>query len=51
MQELEESSLWLELLAELGLPATAQLDALLDESNQLIRIFATSVKTLRRHAC
>jgi four helix bundle protein len=47
LQELEESALWLELLQEHNLANREGLRQLLDETNQLISIFVTSVKTLR----
>lgn len=47
LQELEESALWLELLQEHNLTNREGLRQLLDETNQLISIFVTSVKTLR----
>jgi hypothetical protein len=47
LQELEESALWLELLQEHNLANREGLLQLLDETNQLISIFVTSVKTLR----
>jgi four helix bundle protein len=46
LQELEESALWLELLAEHQMANAEGLRQLLDETNQLIGIFITSVKTL-----
>ena len=46
LQELEESALWLELLVEHNLANQEGLSQLLDETNQLIGIFITSVKTL-----
>jgi four helix bundle protein len=47
LQELEESALWIELLHMHGLAHTEALHQLLDEANQLIGIFVTSLKTLR----
>jgi four helix bundle protein len=46
LQELEESALWLELLAEHQMANADGLRQLLDETNQLISIFVASVKTL-----
>jgi four helix bundle protein len=46
LQELEESALWLELLTEHQMANAEGLRQLLDETNQLIGIFITSVKTL-----
>ncbi|MEM7534777.1 MAG: four helix bundle protein [Chloroflexota bacterium] len=48
LQELEESSLWLELLSEHEMANTAGLAQILDETNQLIAIFVASVQTLKR---
>jgi four helix bundle protein len=46
LQELEESALWLELLSEHQKASVEALCQLLDETNQLISIFVTSIKTL-----
>lgn len=46
LQELEESALWLELLVEHQMANQEGLQQLLDETNQLIGIFITSIKTL-----
>jgi four helix bundle protein len=46
LQELEESALWIELLELHDLVRTEALYQLLDETNQLISIFVTSLKTL-----
>lgn len=48
VQELEESALWLELLREHEMAHAEGLDQLLDETNQLISIFITSINTLRK---
>lgn len=47
VQELEESTLWLELLDEHDLASQEQLRSLLDESHQLLAIFLASLTTLR----
>jgi four helix bundle protein len=47
LQELEESSYWMELLIESGLVAEERLADLLDESRQLIAIFVTCVKNAK----
>jgi four helix bundle protein len=47
LQELEESALWLELLYEHRLAQSEELKELLDETNQLIGIFLTSIRTLQ----
>lgn len=46
LQELEESSLWLELLVENDMANPEELTLLLRETNELISIFVTSLKTL-----
>lgn len=46
LQELEESSLWLELLDEHQMANAEGLRQLLNETNELIGIFVTSLKTL-----
>ncbi len=49
-QELAESSLWLELLVESGIIRIDLLRDLLDETEQLLRIVVTSIKTIKsRH--
>ncbi len=47
LQELEESALWLELLAENDMAHPDGLHQLLEETNQLISIFIVSIRTLR----
>jgi four helix bundle protein len=47
VQELEESELWLELMNDNNMANEEGLNQLLDETNQLISIFVTSLKTLR----
>jgi four helix bundle protein len=46
IQELDETAYWIELLIEAGLNAEATLSPLLDETNQLIAIFTSSVKRI-----
>ncbi|NCC31264.1 four helix bundle protein [Candidatus Chloroploca asiatica] len=46
LQELEESALWLELLNDHHMANAEGLRQVLDETNQLIGIFITSMKTL-----
>ena len=46
-QELDETIMWLELLVEAGIVSEGKLAALLDESDQLIRITVTSIKNTR----
>jgi four helix bundle protein len=46
LKELRESRRWLRLIQEVPLlKDPANLDALLDETNQLIKIFSASIKT------
>lgn len=49
LQELEESALWLELLIEHNMAHQQGLHQLLDETNQLIGIFITSIRTMQSH--
>jgi four helix bundle protein len=44
LQELEETSYWLELLVESGIVPAARLEDLIDEAKQLVDIFVTCVK-------
>lgn len=46
-QELEETMYWLELLVESGLVPNGQLEPLLDESNQLMAIYATIIRNAK----
>lgn len=48
LREADETLYWLELLAESGTVKPELLDNLIDESNQLLAIFAASVKTSRK---
>jgi len=48
LQELEESALWLELLCEHEMAHTNGLEQIIDETNQLIAIFITSINTLKQ---
>ena len=47
-RELEETIYWLELLIESGTAKAERLTLLTDEANQLMAIFAASLKTARR---
>jgi len=47
-QELEESELWLELLRDSGVVKTVLLTPLLQETNELIAIFVTMTKNVKR---
>ena len=49
LKELRETRVWLLMIAKANLVKSAsQLDPLIDENNQLIAIFVTSVKTARQ---
>jgi four helix bundle protein len=47
MQELEESSYWLELLIESGIVAPEKLAALMAEADELMAILVTCVKNAK----
>ncbi len=47
LQELEESALWLELIIDNDMAPQEGLQELLSETNQLIGIFVTSIKTIQ----
>ena len=47
-EEVDESALWLEVLTESGLARPAVAARLLDEADQLTRIFVTSINTARK---
>ena len=47
LREADETQYWLELLSESGLIKPEKLSELIDESNQLVAIFAASVKTAK----
>lgn len=47
-QELDESRLWFELLVESKLVPAERMEALLDESDQLLRIIVAAIKTTKR---
>ena len=46
IQELDESAYWMELLTESEIVRASALTSLLDETNQLIAIFTSSVKRI-----
>ncbi|MEO1498546.1 MAG: four helix bundle protein [Planctomycetota bacterium] len=46
-QELDETSLWLELLVESEIVPASRLAELLEEVDQLLRIIVTAIKTTR----
>jgi four helix bundle protein len=48
LQELDESSYWLELLVESGTIPPPKLGSLLDETEQLIAVFVASIRTSKR---
>ena len=49
LKELRETRVWLLMIAKANLVKSAsQLDTLIDENNQLISIFVTSIKTARQ---
>ena len=48
LKELRETLVWLKLLRELNLATTVGLDDAIDESNQLVAVFVTSVATTQR---
>ncbi len=48
LSELEETSYWLELLIEANIVPSARLGLLLDECKQLIAIFVTIVKNVKK---
>ena len=47
LQELDETAYWLELLVEGDFVGAEKLKGLQDETEQLIAIFVTSIKTAR----
>jgi four helix bundle protein len=47
LQELEETRYWLELLADAGIVKAERLSDLIGETDELIAILVTSVKTLK----
>jgi four helix bundle protein len=48
IEEADETMLWLELMSEADLASTALVLPLLDEADQLLRIFVASRKTARQ---
>jgi len=49
-QELEETAYWLELLADARIVAQSRLIDMMKETEELISIFVTSVKTVKKRA-
>lgn len=47
MQELEETQYWIELLAESNMVKPEKLSSLTKESDELLAILVTSVRTLK----
>jgi len=47
LQELDETAYWLELLREVGLAQSDEVDRLMAESNELISIFVSVVKRVK----
>ncbi len=48
IQELDESMYWMEILIEANLVTPNRLEALMAESNELMAILVTSVRTIKR---
>jgi four helix bundle protein len=48
LKEIAETEYWLELLVDSGCVTAAKMDGLLDETRQLIAIFTTIVKKVKR---
>ena len=48
LKEIEETSYWLDLLAESGIVKPAKLASLMDESSQLTAIFITIINNSKR---
>jgi four helix bundle protein len=48
IEEADETVMWLELLLEAGIASEVQVRPLLDEADQLLRIFVAARKTARR---
>ena len=46
-EEADEAAYWMELLVEAGIMPEAKVSELLDESNQLVAIVVSSIKTAR----
>ena len=47
-QELDETLLWLDLLVESGIVAKAKMSGLRQETEELLRIVVTGIKTTKR---
>ena len=48
-QEFDETALWFELLVESEMMSQNQLDALIQESDELLRIIVTAAKTTKKN--
>jgi four helix bundle protein len=46
-EEIDETAFWLELLVETGIVPKPKMENLLQEANELVRIFGSSVRTAR----
>jgi four helix bundle protein len=51
LKELRETRIWLRIIRQADLLPAARLTDLLDETNQLCRIIASSIVTARRNDC
>ena len=49
-QELDETILWLELLVESGISTQTKMQQLMDEADELIRIFVTSIRNAKQRS-
>jgi four helix bundle protein len=50
VEEIDETVLWLELLSEAGIVKRDRMENLLQESNELLAIFAASQRTARKNS-
>jgi len=50
LEEVDETLFWLEVIAESGLLKQSRIQGLIDESEELVRIFSSSVKTSRERS-
>jgi len=48
LQELEETDYWLELLVESGILSKEKMEDLISETDEIISIFVTSIKTVKQ---
>jgi four helix bundle protein len=47
LEEADETLFWLELLVDAGIASKQQINAPLDEANQLVSIFVASLRTVK----